>query len=303
MEQLGGYRQKIYKENQCSPGNDNEGSCLDDKLIKEVAKTLNKLTKKKKITPINIKDPVHVMHENICKKIHDITGCSSEACWMNFKKLMKGLGKHREDFKDSFKPVMPKEWIKDYNEWLKTDDIETCLDQHEYEHDDFFFYGAVPIDFKKCSVSDLCSFNLKKHIQKGHNKIGIVFNTDPHDEPGEHWIAMYVDILGKNLDSIPGIYYFDSYGSKPGKEVNQLIQKIKKQGAKNKTPFKYFYNDHSFQSKDSQCGMYAIHFIKSMLNDISFKKFLNTDLNDKRMKQLRKKHFIQPSKIKYKYDL
>jgi hypothetical protein len=33
----------------------------------------------------------------------------------------------------------------------------------------------------------------------------LVFNTDPQDKPGQHWIAVYVDKGGKGE-------YFDSYG-------------------------------------------------------------------------------------------
>ena len=41
--------------------------------------------------------------------------------------------------------------------------------------------------------SNLCKFDLKEHLSKGEDKIGVVFNTDDHDEPGEHWVSMYID--------------------------------------------------------------------------------------------------------------
>ena len=158
---------------------------------------------------------------------------------MNMDKLMGLLGKKDKlQFKESFKPIMPKKWVNDYNTWLRTDDIEKCLDQHDKSDNHFYFYGAVPIDFNKCSVSDLCSFNLKKHISNGIRKIGIVFNTDPHNEPGEHWISAYIDIYGDNLNKIPGLYYYDSYGEGPPKEVKDLFQKIKKQGINLNKKFK-----------------------------------------------------------------
>ena len=76
-----------------------------------------------------------------------------------------------------------------------------CL---HYKYLDFEFLGAVPIDFDNCSISHLCNINLKDHLRNGISKIGIVFNTDPHDESGEHWISFYTDIHGKNLNGIPG---------------------------------------------------------------------------------------------------
>ena len=37
----------------------------------------------------------------------------------------------------------------------------------------------------------------------------IVANTDPHSQPGSHWVAMYLDNDGHCV-------YFDSYGVPPG---------------------------------------------------------------------------------------
>ena len=55
----------------------------------------------------------------------------------------------------------------------------------------------------------------------------MVFNTDEDAGPGQHWFAMYVDVNGKNLNSQPGIYYFDSFASKPESEIKELIEKKK----------------------------------------------------------------------------
>ncbi len=295
MDQGGGERHKVFNPEHCAPGSDiSDGSCLDRDLMVKVSKALNKINKNQ---DIDYKQDTNNLHECICKCIKDMTGCSSESCWLNLKSLMKVLGKDREEFKASFKPIMPKEWLSDYNTWLTTDEIEDCLDQHENARKDFYFYGAVPIDFSNCSVSNLCSFNLKDHLNRGHKKVGIVFNTDPHTKDGEHWISMYVDLVGQNLQGTPGIYYFDSYGYKPGKEVNKLIQKIKKQGKKSKKKFKYLFNDKSYQKKDAQCGMYAIHFIKEMLTGIPFQKFLKSGLSDKKMIDKRNEYFIEPVEI------
>ena len=55
---------------------------------------------------------------------------------------MKELGSDKEEFKDSFKPLMPKKWIKDYNEWLSTFEIEDCLEQ--YMEDEKFLKENYP---------------------------------------------------------------------------------------------------------------------------------------------------------------
>lgn len=288
----GGARKRMYKSKHCSPGeNDIEGSCLDDNIIIKVANALNNM-KNKKIDKINTNQSIEDIHGDVCKEISKISSCSSEACWQTIKSLMKNLGSAKKDFKESFKPLMPDSWIKDYNEWMSTFEIEDCLEQHTINDKNFYFYGAVPIDFKKCSVSNLCSFNMKKHLDRGETKIGIVFNTDPSTKSGEHWISMYLD-LGKHNGPEYGIYYFDSYGYKPNKEIKDLIKKIMKQADKLNNKLLYFYNDNSYQKKNAQCGMYSIHFIKQMLEGVSFEEYLNSKINDKLMIQLREEYFVR----------
>lgn len=290
----GGARKRMYKEKHCSPGeNDVIGSCLDDDIVIKVAKAINRLANdNQKLDKIDLSRSPEDIHGDICAQISKISKCSSEACWQKIKSLMKELGSDKEEFIDSFKPQMPKEWIKNYNEWLSTYEIEDCLEQHLDADKNFYFYGAVPIDFSKCSVSNLCSFDMKKHLDKGETKIGIVFNTDPSTKDGQHWISLYMD-LGKHNNAYPGIYYFDSFGRKPPKEIKELIKKAQNQGEKcNCEPY-YFYNDYSYQKRNSQCGMYAIHFIKKMLEGLSFEEYLNTKLTDQLMVDLRKDYFIK----------
>lgn len=295
----GGARKIMYKKDNCSPGEtDVSGSCLDKDTILKIAHCLNKLKHtNSEIMHINTKQSPESIHGDICKEILKISDCSSEACWMKIKFLMDELGEHQEKFKKSFKPLMPKEWLKDYNEWLSNFDIEDSIKQHLNTCNEFYFYGAVPIDFHNCSVSNLCRINIKEHLKNGKTKIGIVFNTDPSTESGEHWISMYIDLASHNF-KYPSIYYFDSFGRKPPIQVKNLIKKLKKQSRmkikKNKKKeLLYFYNDHSFQTENSQCGMYAIHFIKNMINNTSFKDYLNMELTDELMIQLRNKYFVR----------
>ena len=154
----GGARKRMYKEKHCSPGeNDVIGSCLDDDIVIKVGKAINRLANNnKKLDKVDLSRSPEDIHGDICAQISKISKCSSEACWQKIKSLMKELGSDKEEFIDSFKPQMPKEWIKDYNEWLSTFEIEDCLEQHLDADKNFYFYGAVPIDFSKCSVSNLC---------------------------------------------------------------------------------------------------------------------------------------------------
>lgn len=287
-------RKTIYKKDECSPGeNDVQGSCLDKEIIIKVGKAINALADKNiKINKIDLNKSPENIHGDICLEISKISSCSSEACWQKIKSLMSELGKDKDEFIKSFKPQMPESWVNDYNEWLSTIEIEECLKQYMDSDTNFYFYGAVPIDFHKCSVSDLCNFNLRNHLNNKKTKIGIVFNTDPSTKSGQHWISLFMD-MDKHNYKYPGIYYFDSFGRRPPKEIMELINKVKKQASLlNINPY-YFYNDYSYQKENSQCGMYAIHFLKTMLSGTSFKEYLRLPLSDKHMIDLRYKYFIK----------
>ena len=44
--------------------------------------------------------------------------------------------------------------------------------------------------------------------------------------------------------------------------------------------------------------MYSIHFIQQMLQGLSFRKFLKSGLNDKKMIHYRNQYFINPNELK-----
>lgn len=75
-----------------------------------------------------------------------------------------------------------------------------------------------------------------------------VINSDPIDEPGEHWIAIYFDRWGRGE-------YFDSYGLPPA--VTGLTAYMDRYSLK-----KWIYNRKTLQSLfSSVCGHYCVYFI------------------------------------------
>jgi len=285
-----------YRKKHCSPFKKNLSySCFSDKALLKIVKGLNK------INGINIiykgLDNKQV-YNDACDVIQKEFNCKTEACWLTIRKLMNQLSKKDADyFREYFRPKMPDELVKDYTEWISNFDIEAVLNQYDEDLSEFYFYGAVPIDFRKCSVSNLCKIDLGKHINNGVNKLGIVFNTDESDKSGKHWISMYIDILGQNLKGQPGIYYFDSFGEKPMKEVKDLISKLQKQGKKQDIEFVVSHNDKSIQNNTFSCGFYCMHFLEKMLNGIQFQHYLKSGLNDKKMIEYQKHCYLHPEEI------
>ena len=262
---------------------------------------------------------------------------------------------------DEFRPAMPIEWKSNPTAWLSTIDINKVMKQYE-KNSDFVFLGAVPIDFDydfgigTCVSNELCNLDVKNMVKNNKYRLGVVFNLDPHYMSGSHWTALFSDFR------TGGIYYFDSYGNEPPREVQVLMQRIKTQGnmlikngiididridnkyiqfseydviskkrivvdnpedfhkdtlivfgnikkgnkiifdkstfntitnisdnvltLKNNVncknckyifmkSFRTFYNNNRFQFKNSECGVYSMHFIEEFLNGKDFEEIVS----------------------------
>jgi len=92
----------------------------------------------------------------------------------------------------------------------------------------------------------------------------IVCNTDPHDRPGEHWVAMYVDEdCGE---------YFDSFGRPPTKVFKDFMNRHCK---------KWIYNDRQLQSICSRfCGHYCVYYCILRSRNIDLRKISNSLTDD-----------------------
>ena len=111
---------------------------------------------------------------------------------------------------------------------------------------------------------------IPKDLFNNKNKC-FIFNTDPSNLPGRHWIAVYVQNKNK-------IEYFDSYGKIPKLPIfSKRIQHI-------------HWNKKRLQSPYSTiCGEYCIYYLLKRHNISSMKKVFNTFID--------KKYYDNDSKI------
>jgi hypothetical protein len=286
----------MFNQQHCSPEKQNEKhSCLSNELLIKIATIINKIDN---CGNINCSLDHESLYDNICYEIKKISECKDEACWSNITEIMKKLNtKEKEEFKQSFRPLMPEKWKEEPNKWLNTLDIDSVMEQYEDGYPSFKYWGATPIDFAKkngnsCPVNDLCKVNLKEMLDKNYESFGAIFNTDTSDGPGEHWFAVYGDLKGVNRPGIPSIYYFDSVGTEEPQEIIDLAEKLKKQGELLNKSLDIVYNDIKHQNGNTECGIYALHFLMEMLKGTSFKKYVNTKKTDKEIEQYRKIFFI-----------
>ena len=218
--------------------------------------------------------------------------CNRESCWI--KQMTAGTKMEKELLK-AFAPVSPKEWKKNPNEWLSSVDIIEVMSQYEKSYKCFEFMGPSPIDYDthkiygECVWEELCHFSLLEQMKKGKTKIGIIFNTDPHYKPGEHWISLFINIKKAQ------IFFFDSAGNKVPKHIQKFVNDVVEQGLKLKKPIHFVFDQNypvEHQYKNTECGIYALFFIVHMLQDKITGNYLKTHiLKDEYMQKFRKIYF------------
>ena len=227
---------------------------------------------------------------------------NKEYCWLKLSAFKKKF----ISSDNLFIPEMPTEWchdIKNWREslidapWLSNYDIDGIIEQYEFKYKNFKFLGSTPIDFRQkkygsCILNifndddskskwlkntnykeEYCDYNPSGY--KGKNVFGIVFNTDNHDGGGKHWMGLYINVKKKI------ILFFDSAVtySHLHPEIVAFVDNIKKQYKNSNFTFKY--NTIQHQKSNSECGMYSIYFILTMLDSDESGKYNSLTVFDK----------------------
>jgi hypothetical protein len=267
-----------YKLN-CGPTKKLSYSCYDPKSILKMKQAWNNYYPNNTIASNDVFTIWKFIKENIKDK------CSNEKCWLFQPFMSNHLDKQLTNF--TFAPPSPKEWKSDPNTWLTNLDIEKVLKQYEFKYPNFKLIGPSSIDFDKkiypnrCVSDDLCNFNITEYKQKGITKIGIVLNTDPHTSDGSHWICLFINI------TLQYIYFFDSNGEIVPKEVTAFMNRIHEQSNELNTPFKIIINKVEHQKTNTECGMYVLYILITLLKKDTYPRFKKI-IPDSKVEALRK---------------
>lgn len=277
----------------CSPkpkGEINDFTCYTNKSLYKLRDLWNARHPDGKIKTSSPKE----IHRQISEHLSGV--CNKESCWLKQKAEFGPV--MESDMADSFAPESPPEWKKNPHEWLSSIDIMNVMKQYEKAYKCFDFIGPTPIDFDtrklygECVWDELCNFSIKEQMKQGKTKIGIIFNTDPHYKPGQHWISMFINIKKKK------IFFFDSTGDKAPREIMKLVERIQEQGLnlEKKIKFKFDSNEGvEHQYGNTECGIYSLFFIVHMLEDKMTEHYLKTHiLKDEYMNKFRRVYFNEP---------
>lgn len=108
-----------------------------------------------------------------------------------------------------------------------------------------------------------------------------------HTGPGTHWVSLFVDIDERF------VFYFDSNGDSIPDEINALAKRIIDQAAKQNIVMKFYENGIRHQGSNTECGMYSLFFIITML--------LGKIRSGRKMSKKAKLEFFTKKKIPDKY--
>jgi hypothetical protein len=262
----------------CSPNKNGQNkTCFTTQSLRKIAKSYNEENPQQKIASVNRKSKIELW-QNIQNRLKN--KCNSEICWIK-QNFVKNLNDPEiEQF--TFRPEMPSNWTKNRYTWLSTIDIQEVMKQYEKKFKDFHFLGPVPYDCPYGITCELTTITPVKLIRARINKLGIIYNLDYHNEPGSHWVAVFIDLLGKSVE------YYDSYANRPPKLINKWMEKIQKEIAEYyKQPCELKYNRRRHQYGNSECGVFSMNFIMERLNGRSLEEISKKKLTDEQMNRLR----------------
>ena len=271
-------------------------SCYSPEILYKIRNAYNKSHPEQKI---NTRKP-NKLYWELAKNLR--TTCDREDCWL------KLLPTEQQDYLDQyiFAPNHPNIWKSNPDEWLSNYDIINVLHQYEIEYPCFKLLGPSAIDFdtrlnnRECVESQLCNFNIQNYIKKGFTKIGISFNLDKHDGPGFHWVSLFIDIKQKLM------FYFDSAMYKTPPEITTFVNRVLEQSEKYNLGIQFEQNKVQHQFGSSECGMYSLFFIITMLTEKWGGKgkklniadrihlFKDKSISDQTVFQFRKEYFNEP---------
>lgn len=284
---------KTFVKLRCSPENKiNEYTCYSDN---DLLKLRDMWNARHPDEPIKTKNTKKIWKQ---LKEYYLNTCNKESCWV--RQMTKNT-KLEEELLDAFAPESPEDWKKNPNEWLSSLDILKVMSQYEKKYKCFDFLGPSPIDYDthelngECVWDELCHFDLAKHIKQGHNKIGVIFNLDRHDQGGSHWVSLFINIKSKT------IFFFDSVGEPIPAQIEKFVNTVIDQGRRLSTPIHFRFDQNypvEHQYGNTECGIYSIFFITHMLEDKITGHYLKTHLlKDKYIEKFRKVYYNENGDI------
>jgi len=167
--------------------------------------------------------------------------------------------------KYTFKPVGPEKFWG----WTTSDQITDVMNQYtkyfSKHRKRFMYYDTVPSDHFALKPEEV------NKIKNSTKPVGIVFNTDPTNKDGQHWVAVYINPKKDTAD------FFDSYGDSPNKNIKNFLKNFKH----------VTISKVKYQKRGGPCGLYAISYLVNRVNKKPINFEGDLDVNMLRLKIFR----------------
>lgn len=166
-------------------------------------------------------------------------------------------------------------------------DLRTLADQFNHKYSDTLYFNVLPCD------------KLPAKIRKANRVFFCIINNQTHKEPGEHWLAIYIE--SNPQTKFRTAFYYDAYAE----PVTFQHKKIKNFLITNAD--RVIFNKKRIQSDFSMnCGKFCVMFLHHKLNGGSLTSFnkqftsKNLHMNDKRVEKMYKSAFKKKAESKTK---
>jgi len=123
---------------------------------------------------------------------------------------------------------------------------------------------------------------LANQVQRRQRRVSFIMNLDPSDEPGSHWVAVYIC---KRPDW--SLEYFDPLADEPSKQFSNDISSIV--GEMDPDVYlKFKVNRIRVQEYDTTtCGMHSVRFLMERYNNVPWRECTGYDaLGEKKTQRL-----------------
>lgn len=277
-----------FKDVPCAVGQRKNGqSCYPDDVIMELKRAWNLKHPDNRIVERQPREVWLALRRKLGKY------CATERCWA--VKLLRQ--RRRSDLETRFfAPVAPEKWCRNKREWLDSEDISAVMNGYERAYPSFRFLGPAPVDFalmddtKPEGWPELTRYTPEAAVREGKYATGLVFNTDPHTEPGQHWISAFIELR-------PGMEHYiafsDSNGVPPPDEISSFIKRTRDAYAQSGRELPLYLNKRKHQRKDTECGIYCLHMIMALLEaKYPPSEYFQMQKPDAMMEALREKFYV-----------
>ena len=258
----------MAREERCSPGASPaaSGTCFTAQALRVLTHRWNERFPERRIPGVGGASAA-ALWRALRARMAESGACgkgSTEACWVEAPASPlrdPGLAA------GAFVPAKPAGWARRPTAWLSSVDINRVMQQYAsapaYR---FRWLGALPRDFAAphpaggCVADAACELDVRAEVARGARAVGAIFNHDPHDQGGSHWVAAFAGL--DPARPLYGVHFSNSTGEPPLREFREWCVGLAAEvGRVTGEPCPVRVNVVRRQRYNTECGMHSLYTV------------------------------------------